>query len=232
MHGIEARDITAPELPNDSSEQTFRFFVCQVLGKMLHELRENRLRFPHDKKIHKGGQGLGVDKGGNTASDDQGLTRAKPARVYAPLFGERLDASGRKQGQEIEEVLFKAERTEKDRKITEGTARFQRNRGLAFLIKKTLTNETREAVYQSIDKLEPQVGIAQSIPVWKDKGNRQQPFPFLPLRPFFAGKEITGYRLALAHGLHFERAREEGSALAVVDSGQPLPIRFLLAVQQ
>ena len=88
------------------------------------------------------------------------------------------------------------------------------------MIKKSFTDKARQTVYQGIDKLEAQVRIAQGIPVGEDQGNRQQSLPFLPLRPFFAGQEIMGGRLALAHRVHITPARKGNPVPAVAEVWQ------------
>ena len=80
---------------------------------------------------------------------------------------------------------------------------------MVVLIKKPLTDKAGQAVYQGIDKLKAQVGVTKAVTVGKDEGNWQQPLPFFALRPFFAGKEIIGCRLALAHRVHIESAGKQ-----------------------
>jgi hypothetical protein len=92
--------------------------------------------------------------------------------------------------------------------------------------KKPFADEAGQAVYQGINELEAQIGIAKGIPVGEDQGNRQQTLPFLPLRPFFAGKQITGCRLALAHGVRIKPAEEGGSLRQWLQAGILCPPAF------
>ena len=122
MHGIEARNITAAELSNDPLKQGLRLFNRQIVCKMLHELRQDRLRLPNNKKVDKGRQGLGVDKRSYAAANDQRLTWAKSAGVCAALFGQRLNTTSKKQGQQVEKILFKTQGAKQDREIAKWTA--------------------------------------------------------------------------------------------------------------
>ena len=176
---------------------------------MGHELRQDRLGLANDKQVHKGSQGLGIDEGGHPAANNQRLSGPEPAGVCGALFRQRLDPPGKKQSQQVEKILFKTQGAEHNRKIAEGAPRFQGNRGLVVLVKKPLADEAGQAVYQGIDKLEAKVGVTKAVTVGKDEGNWQQPLPFFALRPFFAGKKITGCRLALTHGGPSRTCRRE-----------------------